>query len=404
MWVWFPLLRSLSRPASTPSEPIVRPEFLPAGLRIQWGEGRTVRGCVPSPAAGTWPGAEQVPDGHRPQTRGLSPRARRCPGRFARRGFMLRWTTVPGWHWPLAPAQPGRLSASQQRRQTRSGGTHVPSRFLRASVAAGAPGEKNTFVGVGKVCLSLWEPGLGHPPFPPPPRTSVPPAAAPGLCGDSAETAPTPRGTESTVPGVSGRPRRCVPPLAAGAQPCRLPSALTCSPRRRSRASACGSAARSGPAAGTRPACCRRCPPCATPPRSAPVASDRPCTRMPGPPTLSWAQWGRSTTRLLAPPQGPAGPGAPRAPARSVGTWRAGSTAMGRAERGPPGRLYTLGPHGGVGRALPHTPAGFRGEVTWDPSLCFLLPPAPPQQDALRLGPRSGEGEAMTKPRGPSPR
>lgn len=77
---------------------------------------------------------------------------------------------------------------------------------------------------------------------------------------------------------------------------------------------------------------------------------------------------------------------------------------MGRAERGPPGRLYTLGPHGGVGRALPHTPAGFRGEVTWDPSLCFLLPRAPPQQDALRLGPRSGEGEAMTKPRGPSPR
>lgn len=210
MWVWFPLLRSLSRPASTPSEPIVRPEFLPAGLRIQWGEGRAVRGCVPSPAAGTWPGAEQVPDGRRPQTRGLSPRARRCPGRFARRGFMLRWTTVPGWHWPLAPAQPGRLSASQQRRQTRSGGTHVPSRFLRASVAAGAPGEKNTFVGVGKVCLSLWEPELGHPPFPPPPRTSVPPAAAPGLCGDSAETAPTPRGTESTVPGVSGRPAaRC---------------------------------------------------------------------------------------------------------------------------------------------------------------------------------------------------
>lgn len=47
---------------------------------------------------------------------------------------------------------------------------------------------------------------------------------------------------------------------------------------------------------------------------------------------------------------------------------------MGRAERGPPGRLYMLGPHGGVGRALPHTPAGFRGEVTWDPSLCFLLP------------------------------
>lgn len=77
---------------------------------------------------------------------------------------------------------------------------------------------------------------------------------------------------------------------------------------------------------------------------------------------------------------------------------------MGRAERGPPGRLYTLGPHGGVGRALPHTPRRISRGGDLGPQPLLPSPAAPPQQDALRLGPRSGEGEAMTKPRGPSPR
>lgn len=177
-------------PASRPSEPILRPEFLPAGLRSpararSLGQSRRLMAAV-----------------HR--LGGLSPRARRCPGRFACRGFVLRRTTVPGRgsgrheqspEWTLAPAQPGCLPASRQRRQTRSGGTLVPSRFLRASVAAGAPGDRDTFVGVGKVFLSLWEPELGHPPLPPPSSShSVPPAPAPALCGDSGETTPTPRG------------------------------------------------------------------------------------------------------------------------------------------------------------------------------------------------------------------
>ena len=76
-------------------------------------------------------------------------------------------------------------------------------------------------------------------------------------------------------------------------QPC-LPCALTCSPRRTNPAPACGSAARFGPASGTRPECCRRRPQCATPPHSARAVLASGCIWTPGPSTLCGTRWGRS--------------------------------------------------------------------------------------------------------------
>ena len=124
-----------------------------------------------------------------------------------------------------------------------------------------------------------------------------------------------------------------------------LPCALTCSPRRTSPAPAYGSAARFGPASGTRPECCRRCPPCATPPRSAQAVLASGCTWMPGPPTVRGTRWGRS----FEPPRGPGGRGGPRRAVCSGETWQAGQDTRRCLGRAAALGLYLRGLGGGSG-------------------------------------------------------